>query len=60
MIQSGIVRYEAFKRTWDGKESKSNWAIDILNEWIECGQPPLVGPPAEQVQLAKQILHWEE
>ena len=36
------------------------WACDTLTQWHLAGYPVLIGPPAEQVHLARQILGLTE
>ncbi len=31
------------------------WALKIMNAWRKLGYPSLIGPPAEQVQLARSL-----
>jgi hypothetical protein len=38
----------------------AEWAWRTLRYWRRLGYPPLLGPPAEQVKLAREVLDLPE
>ena len=43
-----------------GKLTPEQWAVGILRLWMKDGYPELLGPPAEQVSIARRLTAWDD